>query len=515
MVAAGARVKFQIGSRLVPEGPIRPTRVPRTRVLRLPEVSEAGYEAVAGLQDVAAMKAFIQRAAQQAGGRVEDCGWLDALAASHAGAPAGLAALLEELTVCISPPSLPREVGGGPGALPEPDSLEGPALLHMDPGLLPLSPASGSCRGGATLRWAGAGPPPRCVLVDGWACAELAGGLFVVPLCRSCPPEAEAPVLVDVAVVLQDGQGILFEGAFAYWVPGRVLAVEPPHGAPAGGDWVRVTTSSLAAPITAVRIAGQACELSAGASEAEAVVLVPPRRTEGRARLEGAVMVEVVAANGNGAALEAGFVYRQPEAFGLVGDRVDLSHGSTAATRRDGVCGGVLLGAFPARRVAGGRYFELRVDAVCKSTRTLAVGFTACRPGEVAAANGRVRAEEARELERAWLVGYERRGALLLCDGREFPVPPSCWRPKSQVAAGARIGVLWAEGQAGDQPPALCIFQDGEERARLPVGGRLPEPGEDIFALVDLQGSVKGVSLVEGAMPPAPAGTISTASTGS
>jgi len=112
-------------------------------------------------------------------------------------------------------------------------------------------------------------------------------------------------------------------------------------------------------------------------------------------------------------------------------------------------------------------------------------------------------------------VGYERRGALLLCDGREFPVPPSCWRPKSQVAAGARIGVLWAEGQAGDQPPALCIFQDGEERARLPVGGRLPEPGEDIFALVDLQGSVKGVSLVEGAMPPAPAGTISTASTGS
>lgn len=372
------------------------------------------------------------------------------------------------------------------------------------PGFLPLSPASGSCRGGASPRWVGEGPPPQCVLVDGRPCAELAGGVFVVPMCHP-QPERDLQVVVDVTVVMEDGQGILFEGAFTYWIPGQVLAVEPPQGAPAGGDWVRVTTSSLAAPITAVRIAGKACKFSADASETEAVVLVPESRTEG------AVTIEVVAANGNGAVLEAGFSYAQPEAFGLIGDRVELSPEGTAATRRDGVCGGVLLGAFPVRRVASGRYFELRVDAVCTSTRTLAVGFTARRLDEVGVARGRVGAEEARELDRAWLVGYERRGALFLCDGRESPVPPSSWRPKSQVRQGTRIGVLWAEGAVdGSSPPTICVFQDGEERVRLPAGGRLPEHGEDLFALVDMQGSVKGVSLVEGAMPPAPSATLST-----
>ena len=58
------------------------------------------------------------------------------------------------------------------------------------------------------------------------------------------------------------------------------------------------------------------------------------------------------------------------------------------------------------------------------------------------------------------------------------------------------------EGSGGK--PELVVFQDGVERARLPANGMLPGRSEDIFALVDLMGNVKGVSLVAGARPPEP-----------
>jgi len=56
--------------------------------------------------------------------------------------------------------------------------------------------------------------------------------------------------------------------------------------------------------------------------------------------------------------------------------------------------------------------------------------------------------------------------------------------------------------------PELVIFQDGVERVRLKVlkGERLPQADEDLFAIVDLQGSVRSVELIEGAAPPPGAG---------
>eukprot|EP00959_Pyramimonas_sp_CCMP1952_P005419 114197-Pyramimonas_sp.AAC.1 len=44
MSTAGARVKFQIWSRHFHDGPVRMTRVPRTRVLRLPQNTRGAVE---------------------------------------------------------------------------------------------------------------------------------------------------------------------------------------------------------------------------------------------------------------------------------------------------------------------------------------------------------------------------------------------------------------------------------------------------------------------------------------
>lgn len=152
---------------------------------------------------------------------------------------------------------------------------------------------------------------------------------------------------------------------------------------------------------------------------------------------------------------------------------------------------------------AEGRYFEVLVEEVCKSksTRAIAVGV-ACLLNQSALVHGRIRAKEARELERVWLAGYEKAGALFVSDGKESKIPTKAWRPVTEVKAGTRLGVLWLEPQQHDSESSLVIFHDGEERLRLPACGRLPGYHEDLFALVDLQGSVQRVTLVEGASPP-------------
>ena len=70
--------------------------------------------------------------------------------------------------------------------------------------------------------------------------------------------------------------------------------------------------------------------------------------------------------------------------------------------------------------------------------------------------------------------------------------------PCALAASGQSLRTFFAA------EPDLVIFQDGVERVRLPAGGQLPSRGEDLFALVDIQGSVKSVSIVWGALPPRP-----------
>lgn len=474
-------------------------------------ISEAGYEAVAQLRDECAMKAFIARAVEEAGGTVEDEVALCAAAAAHCSGSGecGYAELWEELTSCAWA-TLPQQKCGRSSAGQPPEAVASTPSPARAPGLrgaccprwpgetLPIEPRSGPASGGAQLHWVGESSPPFHLFVGSRPCAALPGGVFIAPMCSE--DFDGVPRTVDVLVASKGhGQEAVFEGAFTFWAPGQLQGVEPCKAELAGGVQVRIRTSDLGAVISEVLIGGSVCEFARAPSATEAVVLAPA------ASSEGSVSIQVNAPNGNSATLEGGFKFYVPEAFGLVGERVALADEGTVATRTGGVNKGILLGAHPARRVTQGRYFEIRVDGMCRSMRTIAVGFTARRPEDAAASNGHLRATEARELDRAWLAGYDKGGALSLSDGNESKIPSSAWRPVTQLRVGSRIGVLWMEFSNEGKliEPALCIFQDGQERVRLPAAGRLPALEEDLFAVVDLQGSASAVSLLQGALPAA------------
>jgi len=194
--------------------------------------------------------------------------------------------------------------------------------------------------------------------------------------------------------------------------------------------------------------------------------------------------------------------YCAPEAFNLIGEYIELSDQGKCATRTGGVTGGICVGAFPLRRNPEGRYFEVRVDSWLKGgARALAVGV-ACGLEQVDLVQGHIRASEARELGRVWLAGYDKGGALFFADGKETKIPSSAWRPVTHVQMNTRIGVLLAEPERPDSETTLVIFQDDEERLRLPLSGRQLARNEELFAVVDLQGAAKTVSFVEGAQPP-------------
>merc|ERR1740123_355046 len=207
--------------------------------------------------------------------------------------------------------------------------------------------------------------------------------------------------------------------------------------------------------------------------------------------------------------------------FGAVGRHVHLSEDGAIALRAAGVNDAVLIGEFEVQRFAEGRYFEIVVVETRKGLlQTLAVGVTTRHDAsEILGPHGRIKLTDARELERAWIAGYDGRGACFLSDGRESKIPTQSWRPRAEIRVGTRLGVLWSECLASDVvehstdeglaaalgPPVtaeVVIFQDGRERARLPARGRLPSHYEDLFAVVDLQGNVTKVALVQGAVPP-------------
>lgn len=509
-------------------------------------LSESGFQNVAAMKDTQAMKAFIRRVAVAHCGRninesdlsvfaqyysgerdtqsymkllseLHQASWatlplgpistaqaaaqedapaqvLDVAASGlHAGSDAGAGgAATAGRASCSSGAGSKATVGGFGSTGGERLQVPGPVPLSqraIEP--LPLEPCSGSVRGGTHLRWTGNSAAPWNLFIGGQSCAPLADGVFVAPLCRGV---AGCGVwTVDVVAEAEDGSRILYPAAFTYWCPGELESIEPARGSITGLR-LRVRTTDLGATISEVLLAGTACELGP-ASTCEATVQVPA------CPLEGCVAVEVRASNGNSARCEAAFTFYTPEAFGPVGDRVDLTDGGRRATRTEGVNGGVCLGAFPLRRFPAGRYFEVRVEEVCKGLSHIAVGVACRLPGD-ALVQGRIKAMEARELERVWLAGYDKGGGLFICDGEESRIPPRAWRPATHVKAGSCLGVLWVDAEPGT--PVFVIFQDGQERVRLKAHGRLPLPDEELFAVIDLRGPARSVVLVEGATPPRP-----------
>lgn len=386
---------------------------------------------------------------------------------------------------------------------------------------LPFEPDSGSNRGGQHLQWLEnvGGPPPLDMFINGRPCAALYGGIFVTPMCRMVA--AASRWHCDVQVVFQDGGERTYANAFTYWAPGEILEVLPGCGPLTGGREIRLTTSDMGAPISAILVGGRPGILlpKRPPTATEAAFILPPGETEGL------VHIEVRAPNGNRAqTLEASeaansvaaphgaspFTYVTPEAFGPHCNTVALDVSGLCASRVEGVVGGLCVGGFPARRVPGGRYFEIVVDEVCKhKIRSIAVGFVACQGGSKTLCrpnSDALRAEEGREMDRAWLAGYERGGAIFHCSGRETKIPIAQWRPVSDVVVGTVLGVFWHDDEALPGPE-FVICQDGEERLRLSVGESASLPnyaeGDELFAVVDLQGSVQKVTVAENAPPPA------------
>jgi len=360
---------------------------------------------------------------------------------------------------------------------------------------LPLEPSSGSIRGGTELRWVGVEgeEPPMEVSVGGRPCAALHGCVFVTPMRRG----ETATSSVDVVLEAADGTRFLYPHAFTYWVPGDIQVIDPPQCPMSGGQEVRILTSDLGAPISEVRVDGLVCGLLGSPSATEACFLSPLAEDEEE------VSIEVFAANGNSARTDQGISFFTPEIFGSVGGHIAISNGGLTVTRTEGVNRAVCLGSFPLRHVSGGLYFELQIDEVSKSMRAIAVGV-AVRPANFSAAPDRIHAVEARELPRAWLAGYDRGGALFISDGAESRIPATAWRPATGTAAGTTLGVQWVVSTSPASPPELVIFQDGVERVRLGCSGRLPRPGEELVAVVDLQGAARRASLLPGRAPPCP-----------
>jgi hypothetical protein len=305
-----------------------------------------------------------------------------------------------------------------------------------------------------------------------------------------------------VTAIFEDGTQQDFPGSYCYWEDGRILIVDPERGPIRGGSEISLTTNDLGASISHVFIGGVECDHVVKPSPTSAVVVLPP------VEAHGAVGVEVRAANCNTAIAADALYYYPPEAFKLTSQRIELSDDDATARRTEGVTGGVCFGAFPLRACAEGRYFEVMLTEWMSSLKTMAIGVSAKQDESSILCNGHVNVEEARELNRVWLAGYDTRGALFINDETETPIPESSWRPARHLKPNAaqtpiRLGVLWSEpAGTSSANPELVIFQDGIERVRFPAGGRLPSRSEDLFALVDLQGNVKCASIVEGAVPP-------------
>mmetsp|Transcript_57763 Transcript_57763/g.126563 ORF Transcript_57763/g.126563 Transcript_57763/m.126563 type:complete len:421 (-) Transcript_57763:605-1867(-) len=383
----------------------------------------------------------------------------------------------------------------------------------LRPTFLKLAPLSGSIDGGVELHWTGEPEDaPVEVFLDGRPCAALSGHRFVTPLSRRRGGSAGK---VDLILEMWDGRKERFLEAFEYWEPGRLLGLHPASCSSLASTAVAVVSSRLGGHISSVRVGGRLCDfevkkegVDGDENDARVLVNVPSHPDLGCDEI---VDIEVISSNGNRARStpETMLKYFVPRSFGSVGPQLVLSDDCETVSRPSQATNRVVaLGRHPLQRGSEGYYYEVRIEATCKSIRAPAFGVCVQErdSGEAPTTEGPLKHLEARDIPRCWLAGYDRGGALFLNDGAESKIPSSHWRPAGSLKVGTTIGVLWIPGSASPSEPeaqaALIIFQDGEERVCLPANGRVPRDGESIVAVLDLQGSASSVSMVQVKEPP-------------
>mmetsp|Transcript_94985 Transcript_94985/g.207767 ORF Transcript_94985/g.207767 Transcript_94985/m.207767 type:complete len:935 (+) Transcript_94985:188-2992(+) len=148
------------------------------------------------------------------------------------------------------------------------------------------------------------------------------------------------------------------------------------------------------------------------------------------------------------------------------------------------------------------RYFEIEIEEVSdqRSTKTLTIGFVWPNVSETSpisdhskSAFGRL-PEEASELKRSFSIGGGRTKTFV--DGKDAGAI-SGWRPLTEVTTGSRIGALLEEEGSNLR---LTIYQEGHARCSSSTPNVWA--GVDPHGLVDVNGSLKQVAIIQGALPP-------------
>lgn len=339
---------------------------------------------------------------------------------------------------------------------------------------LPFEPSNGSAFGGFRIKWR-ANPVPVGIWIGGRPCAPLREDSFVAPC-------SDISGSVDVVAVFKDQEAVNFTRAFSYWEPGILHSITPSYGAQDGE--IKVKTSHLGGEITEISLGGQKCRLLGRPTATDACFVVPPD-------LEGSVKLQLAATNGNEITMEAAFTVIESVLFGHVGSCLGILDGSSSVHRTTGVNHGVCISSKPLRLQNMERRFRIRVDEMGSKggLRALAVGFAVLSSLDVMP-SGQVRAKEATDLSRAWLVGYDRGGALLCSPGSLQKLPAGAWRPAKDLEVGSMLEILFRQNQ-------IIVYQDNQERACCFVNAEEgPGQNEELHAVVDLQGAVTRISLV-------------------
>lgn len=370
--------------------------------------------------------------------------------------------LSEEHTLGMDVPQLPLHECQEAITMPLPSQTE----------RWPFEPTTGSACGGFRLHWL-AQPVPLGIWLGGRPCAPLRDNSFVVP-CGDCG-------LQDVIAIFKDHEA-RFSRSFSYWEPGTLELITPSSGAE--GAEIKVNTSDLGADISEVLLGGERCQLLGRPTATEARCVVP-------SLICGPVHLQLSASNGNVLVQEAAFTVIEAVLFGSIGSSVELLDGGLAVRRSTGVNHGVCLSAKPLRLQNMERRFRLRIEEMSSKggLRALAVGFAALCEVDLMP-SGQVRPKDASDLNRAWLVGYDRGGALLCSPKSTQKLTSGSWRPATDLQVGSVLEILLRENQ-------IIIYQDCKERARLfvPVEDG-PGQNEELHAVMDLQGAVSCISLV-------------------
>eukprot|EP00439_Symbiodinium_sp_Y106_P045566 s659_g5.t2 len=168
------------------------------------------------------------------------------------------------------------------------------------------------------------------------------------------------------------------------------------------------------------------------------------------------------------------------------GERLELTEEASHATRSSGITKGVAL-VGPLSLERGLAYFEVEVaEMESKCSQSMALGFCPVLPETRSSA---LRAERARELRRATLLGYDL--PKIYADGQEAgKINTKQWRPLKDLSAGSRIGLL-IDRNAWE----LTVFMNGCRKVTVSIPTDGSQRPTEVWGIVDIHGNVRSVRL--------------------